>query len=216
LRSGSARRTAATIAIAAIVGVAATTRVSAHRLDELLQAARIGIGETQVEVELDLTPGLAIADAWLAAIDRDGDGTLSAPEQGAYVATLLAEIEMTADTTPLRLEPARVTFPAADALRRGEGVIAVRAHATLPRPETGEHRLVFKNGHRRRESVYLANALVPSSDRIAVTGQRRDGEQTVLTIDYRLVESQPAALPFVILTVAVAVTAAVARKSRFE
>ena len=35
-------------------------------------------------------------------------------------------------------------------------------------------------------SVYLANALVPESDQVAVTAQRRDGDQTELTIDYVL------------------------------
>jgi hypothetical protein len=34
--------------------------------------------------------------------------------------------------------------------------------------------------------VYLANALVPGSDEVAVTAQRRDGEQTELTVDYLL------------------------------
>jgi hypothetical protein len=35
-------------------------------------------------------------------------------------------------------------------------------------------------------SAYLANALVPESDRVAVTAQRRDRDQTEVTIEYRV------------------------------
>ena len=40
-------------------------------------------------------------------------------------------------------------------------------------------------------SVYLANALVPGSEHVAVTAQRRDSDQTELTIDY-VVRAAPA------------------------
>ena len=33
-------------------------------------------------------------------------------------------------------------------------------------------------------SVYLANALVPEDDQVAVTGQQRDGDQSELTIEF--------------------------------
>ena len=39
---------------------------------------------------------------------------------------------------------------------------------------------------RRDVSVYLANALVPRSDRVVITAQRRDPAQRDLTIDYVL------------------------------
>ncbi|PYR57550.1 MAG: hypothetical protein DMF85_13370 [Acidobacteria bacterium] len=50
----------------------------------------------------------------------------------------------------------------------------------------GSHQLLFRNSHHPDRSVYLANALVPDSDEVAVTAQRRDGDQTELTIDYVL------------------------------
>jgi hypothetical protein len=45
---------------------------------------------------------------------------------------------------------------------------------------------MFRNRHHPARSVYLANALVPGSDEVAVTAQRRDRDQTELTIDYVL------------------------------
>jgi hypothetical protein len=50
----------------------------------------------------------------------------------------------------------------------------------------GPHQLLFRNSHHPDRSVYLANALVPDSDAVRVTAQRRDGDQTELTIDYVL------------------------------
>ena len=59
----------------AIVGSA---EVSAHRADEYLQAARLAIDPARVQIELDLTPGIALAEAIIADIDRNRDGSLSA------------------------------------------------------------------------------------------------------------------------------------------
>ena len=71
-------------------------------------------------------------------------------------------------------------------MRRGEGTIRLQSAATLPRLSMGPHQLLFRNGHHPDRSVYLANALVPDSDDVAVTAQRRDVDQTELTIDYVL------------------------------
>ena len=80
----------------------------------------------------------------------------------------------------------RSTFPDLDALRRGEGVIQLRATAPFAHVSNGVHTLSFKNAHRRNVSVYLANALVPSDDRVAINAQHRDETQTDLTIEYTL------------------------------
>jgi hypothetical protein len=76
------------------------------------------------------------------------------------------------------------TFPASDAFRGGDGMIRLRASAGLPRLSSGAHQLFFRNTYRPDVSVYLANALVPESDWIAIKGQRRDGDQRDLTIDF--------------------------------
>ena len=102
---GLRRNSVRTIAVVAAAVFVAGAQASAHRLDELLQAARIGIAEDRVELELDLTPGVAVAEQMLAEIDRDGDGSFSTAEQRAFVDRVLAEMEMTADGKRLRVSP---------------------------------------------------------------------------------------------------------------
>lgn len=133
-----------------------------------------------------MTPGIALAEAILADIDRNRDGSLSAEEQQAYGALVLGALELQVDGRRLTLEPAASGFPAIDDVRRGEGTIRLHAAATLPRLSTGVHQLSFRNVHQRSRSVYLANALVPQSYQVTVTAQRRDPDQTELTIDYVL------------------------------
>ncbi len=164
----------------------AVADVSAHRRDEYLQAARLAIDPDGVQLELDLTPGIALAEAIIADIDHNRDGALSADEQHAYGSLVLSSLQLDVDGTPVRVQLAATIFPDVEAMRRGEGTIRLQSTATLPRLSMGRHQLLFRNRHHRDRSVYLANALVPGSDDVAVTAQRRDGDQTELTIDYVL------------------------------
>ena len=169
-----------------MLSVAGDAGLPAHRTDEYLQAARLAVESGRVELELDLTPGIAIAETIINDIDRDRDGSLSAEEQRAYAGVVLRALALDVDGSPLRPELTAATFAAVDAIRRGEGAIRLHAAATLPRLSSGVHHLSFRNRHHPDGSVYLANALVPASDRVSVTAQRRDDTQTELTIDYVL------------------------------
>jgi hypothetical protein len=163
----------------------------AHRTDEYLQAARLAIEPAAVQIELDLTPGIALAQTILSDIDRNRDGSLSADEQRAYGALVLGALTLEIDGRPVRAHLGATSFPDTDAMKRGEGTIRLQSAATMPRQSSGVHQLVFRNRHHPDRSVYLANALVPESRQVAVTGQRRDENQTELTIDY-LVRPAPA------------------------
>jgi hypothetical protein len=178
------RRTIAALTLAA--AVAGAGELSAHRLDEYLQAARVGIEPDRVELELEMTPGVGVAGAILAEIDADGDGALSDGEQRAYAHVVVSAIRVQVDGMPVRLEPADSTFAGVDALRRGEGTIRLRSAAALPGLSSGNHRLVLRNDYRPRVSAYLSNALVPVSPRVAVVAQARDADQSRLTVDYVL------------------------------
>ncbi|HEV7498857.1 MAG TPA: hypothetical protein VGQ33_02585, partial [Vicinamibacteria bacterium] len=76
------------------------------------------------------------------------------------------------------------SFPDPSAIRRGEGTVRLRLQAALPEVSAGGHQLLFRNAHLAGHSAYLANALVPESARVAVTAQRRDRDQSELTIEY--------------------------------
>ncbi len=194
-------------AVAAIgLALAAVTAISAHRRDEHLQAARIAIASDHVSVDLDITPGADLADAAIAAIDRDGDGALSAEERAAYATTVAAALWLANDREAHALQVVSASFPELAAIRRGEGTIALRLRATLRSGlASGAHVLIFGNGHQPAQSVYLANALVPDDRHVTITGQRRSATQHELTIAYTLAPRAPPLLVASTVGVAAAV-----------
>jgi hypothetical protein len=173
-------RAAAVLTVACALG----GQLSAHRLDEYLQAARLAVEPGHVDVELDLTPGVSVAQSIISDIDRNGDGSLSLEETRDYERRVLAAVTMEIDGQAVPLQPGVATFPDVGAFRRGDGTIRLRSSAALPRLSAGAHQLLFRNTHRRDVSVYLANALVPDTDGIAITAQRRDGDQSELMIEF--------------------------------
>ena len=170
-------------ALAVAIAVAAGVRVSAHRLDEFLQAARIDLRENGVSIDLALTPGADIADAIVATIDRDSNGLVSANEQNAYARDVLSGLTATLDGARLPMRLGGVSFPTVDELRGGNGTIRILLDASHSALRNGQHQLFFSNGHHAGQSAYLANALGPASSRVAVIGQRRTVDQRELTID---------------------------------
>jgi len=169
-----------------VVAVLAASSMSAHRRDEYLQAARLTIDPDRVEIALDLTPGIAVADVVRSEIDGDGDGAISRVEGHDYVRRILGALALDVDGRPLQLDLIDHAFPEVEAIRRGEGTIRIHASAALPRLGEGVHRLRYRNGHRPEIGAYLANALVPASDRVSIGAQRRDVDQRELTIEYTL------------------------------
>ena len=159
---------------------------SAHRRDEYLQAARLAIDPARVAIELDLTPGIAVAAAVLAEIDADANGSISIAEGRGYASRVLSTIALDVDGIPLRLELVDSAVPELDAVRQGEGILRIRAAASLPRLPDGLHHLRYRNAYHADIGVYLANALIPDSDRVTIAAQRRDVDQRDLIVDYTL------------------------------
>jgi hypothetical protein len=166
--------------------VVAGTDVSAHRTEDYLQAARIGLEPDRVLITLDLTPGIAVAGSFISALDHDGDGALSTDEQRGYVRQVVSALKVEIDERPLQPHVVSWSFPELSAFRRGEGTMRLKIQAALSRVSSGSHRLLFRNAHLAGHSAYLANALVPESARVTVTAQRRDRDQRELTIEYTL------------------------------
>jgi hypothetical protein len=187
--------TCASILIALTVAAIAVTGLSAHRRDELLQAARIAFDANRLDVDLDLTPGLELAEPVIADADLDRDGRLSADEQWAYCRRVIAAITLELDGEPLDVRPRACTFAALEEVRRGEGTIQLQLTAAAPPRLVGTHQVLFRNRFQPGGSVYVANALVPASDRVAVTAQHRDGDQRSLAIDYRIQSAPSSRLP---------------------
>ena len=183
------------LALASLIVVIGTTSLSAHRRDELLQAARIGIGADRIEVELSLTPGMAIADEVIGAIDRDRNGVLSPEEQLSYTEHVMAATELWIDGRIVKMEMGTSTYPLLDELRGGDRAIELRSTATLPGLASGRHEIAFTNSYRGDISVYLANALKPESEHVVIASQHRDPEQQRLAIAVTIDGGRFATLP---------------------
>jgi hypothetical protein len=122
----------------------------------------------------------------LSEIDLDENELISGAEARAYSERVLSAIALEVDGIPLRLEFVESTFPTFDSVRKGEGTTRIQAAASLPRLADGPHHLRYRNAYRSDIGVYLANALVPASDRVIIAAQRRDINQRDLVIDYTL------------------------------
>lgn len=170
----------------AVLGVwlAAVPRAGAHRLDEYLQATRLAIDLERVDLEIDLTPGVAVASRIFSSIDTNRDGEISSAEGEAYARRMLGSVTLSVDglAAPIVLRETR--FPQLREMSLGVGTIQLRATAKVPAAGAGRHRVSFLNTHRPELSVYLVNALVPASPRIRIGDQRRDRAQHGLTLDY--------------------------------
>jgi hypothetical protein len=173
------------LACAATLGLTLTRTADAHRLDEYLQASRISIESGCIAVEINLTPGAAVADGVIAKIDRNEDGEFSPAETEAYASDFVRSLSLQVDGVEqsLLLERYRSTSPAE--MRQGMGTIRLYA-AAKPSLAGGPHRLVFRNTHRSDIGVYLVNALVPSDERIRIHGQSRDFLQREYAVEYAL------------------------------
>ena len=125
----SRRRNRRPAALALAVGLVAlaSVAVNAHRRDEYLQAARIGIDPGRVQLELDLTPGIDVAPGIIGGIDRNRNGVFDADETQAYAERVLREIRVELDGRPVTLALIDRRFPAPAAMSGGEGTIQLRS-----------------------------------------------------------------------------------------
>jgi hypothetical protein len=154
----------------------------AHRLDDYIQAARLAVARDGVAIELDLTPGAAIAPAIFPLIDTDGNTLVSVSEIESYARALLRDITFEVDGVSRPLTLTRAESPSWGEFRDGIGVIAIEARADVSLA-AGSHRIRFENRHRRDVGVYLANALVPVSPAITIVRQDRDVYQRRFDLD---------------------------------
>ena len=155
----------------------------AHRLDEYLQATTISLEKDRVQAELRLTPGVAMFARIFAAIDTNGDGTLSEPEQRAYAERVLSDLSLRLDRVPLRPRLVSVKFPEIQKMKDGLGEIEIDFDVDLPHA-AANRTLVFENHHQSANGAYLVNCLVPADPDIRLIAQRRNYSQSSYELDY--------------------------------
>jgi hypothetical protein len=167
------------LAVSALFAMSLAGDAAAHRLDEYLQATLIGVTRDGIDVEIQLTPGVAALPVVMAVIDRDRDGRISAEEERAYSARVAREVELWVDGAPAALSLMESTFPALEAMREGLGTIRMKL-----RTKRSGHALRFENRHLPQISAYLVNCLAAPADSLVVGRQERDEAQRSIGFEY--------------------------------
>jgi len=167
------------IGVCALLALGLVRVAAAHRLDEYLQATLIGVTRDGIDLEIQLTPGVAMLPALMAVIDQDRDGRISPAEQRAYVSRVAREVELRVDGMAAPLSLIESSFPSLDAMREGLGTIVMKLH-TVRRG----HALRFENRHLLPVSVYLVNCLAAPTDGLVVMRQQRDEAQRSIAFEY--------------------------------
>jgi hypothetical protein len=160
--------------------------VSAHTLDEYLQATRVSFDRNQVSIEMDLTPGSNIAASVTTLIDADRNGIVTPAEARAYGQAVMGDLIITLDRRPLLLSLQRIEVPPLEELADGGGAIRLRAGASAAIVPPGRHEIELRNHHLPDLSVYLVNALLPADREVTVMAQRRDARQSSAVIEYQV------------------------------
>jgi len=175
--------------ISLLCAFALQTPAVAHVLDEYLQVAQIALAPGGVRVELRLIPGVQVADRILALIDVDGDGQISPAEEQAYARRVLSDVALEVDGRRVPLALTGVEFPSRLEISEGNGAIRLHLAAEAAFRVAGEHQLSFRNDHLAELGAYMANALIPTTEAIKITGQERDALQHGIQVNFRLLSA---------------------------
>ena len=127
-----------------LVALILATSASAHRLDEYLQATLLGLTRTGVDVEIQLTPGIAVFPSVLPLLDRNLDGHLSRDEEATYAQWVAKDLELLIDGEKTPLAVVESQFPSLQQMHEGLGSIRLKMHGTR-----AGNRLAFRNHHLR-------------------------------------------------------------------
>jgi hypothetical protein len=156
----------------------------AHRDDQYLQATLVVIEPSEVRLQINLTPGIAVAEQVIALIDRDRDGVISTKEAAAYAELLKRDLTVRLDGRNAGLKLTASEFVPPEELRTGSGIIQMEFSATFAPLAAGPHRLTLENRHLTRISVYLINAARPRFATVEITRQKRNDNQSTGEIEF--------------------------------
>ena len=165
--------------VRAVLALGLAGGAAAHRLDEYLQATLIGVTRDAIDVEIQLTPGVAMLPVLMAVIDQDRDGRISSAEERAYVGRVAREVTLRVDGVTAPLSLIESEFPTIEAMREGLGTIRMKMHAAR-----SGRQLRFENRHLPQVSAYLVNCLAAPSDGLVVRRQERDELQRSIEFEY--------------------------------
>lgn len=169
--------------------LALPSNVFAHRDDQYLQATIVAIEPDGVRLQINMTPGIAVAEQVIALIDSDG--AISRNEAPAYAELLKRDLTLRIDGRNLESKLTASEFVPPAELRTGSGIIQVEFAAIFGPLAAGPHRLTFENRHLTKMSVYLINAAKPKFAAVRITSQKRNQNQSAGEIEFTLYPFRP-------------------------
>lgn len=169
--------------------LALPSNVFAHRDDQYLQATIVAIEPDGVRLQINMTPGIAVAEQVIALIDSDG--AISRNEAPAYAELLKRDLTLRIDGRNLESKLTASEFVPPAELRTGSGIIQVEFAAIFGPLAAGPHRLTFENRHLTKMSVYLINAAKPKFTAVRITSQKRNQNQSAGEIEFTLYPFRP-------------------------
>lgn len=163
----------------------------AHRLDEYLQATRVLVATNRIDLSIELTPGVAVANQLMVVIDKDRDGRISDEEGAVYAQRVLKDMRVELDKKVLDVRLVDTSFPPLHEIRTGLGAIRIKATAPVGQLAASKHTISLTNTHLPAISVYLVNALAPKDRAIQITKQTRDELQKDYRLEFSVSHSTP-------------------------
>ena len=152
--------------------------LSAHRLDEYLQATIVSIEPGDIRNQINLTPGVAVAERVLALIDRNRDGLISTNEAWAYAEMLRADLRVQIGGRRVEFGISDFNFTDVSDLHTGSGIVQIEFVLMAKSLTPGPHIVGIANHHLPAFSVYLINAAQPATESIQITKQARNKNQS--------------------------------------
>jgi hypothetical protein len=175
------------ISLACLLGAAMFPSTTlAHRLDEYLQATLVSIKPGEVRLQINLTPGVAVAERVLGLIDRDHNDIIATNEAAHYCELLKHDLVVRLDQRRLNLNVTSSYFPEVIELRSGWGIVQLEFSASVGQLTAGAHTLTFKNRHLPSSSVYLLNATQPESSSVHILKQERNKTQSAGKVEFTI------------------------------
>ncbi len=172
------------LAGAALAALLLPTVALAHPLDEVVQGSYLTLTPGQVTLQLDISPGVLVADTVLRRLDADNNGKISTGEANAFGRFVLDQTSLTIDDRPAAWRLERVIAPPAENIRLGADTIKI--HAVARRSDrAGVHTLIFENRYNPARTQAAANVFLrPGRWRYEVGGQTHGADGRRLAVYY--------------------------------
>lgn len=168
----------------------------AQQRDQVLQSMTVELAPGRLAIQVQVTPGAAMADDLLGLIDLDGDAMISPLEQRYFTSYLRDSWRFKLDGEMLPMRPVSARFPDAGQMRAGNGTIFLAFEAPIPGDDL-PHRLLLEqhNAPQIKGRIYRVDTLASHDLRVQLLDQQRNQDQSQYMLDFRIMRAGAVAMP---------------------